>query len=467
MRGKVGIDDRSRGRPVEVQFEDDLGGTVGVGPVTVRFLNRFTGHALGRSAYPESSLVRKFFWLFVFLITTGYMSYGIIDIISLYTTGKMTTSTQQYFRDRFAKINSLPQDKKFLLDASSRVDLKGIKILHCSFNEEPCREADFSPEENELLGDCITFNFRRDKDARHISHPEITSNNSGWDGLRLALAPYYWDTRSASITGYRLFIRKPQDITYTIDEGFNANLREISHIGLKMVEFERIPPDQGGNCAQDTYLLQRFDPEVFHITNRTAYSKQLCQDLYASTLLMDDYNVSLDCISTLVMTHHRKILDIPEVDHGKMAVVHVSYETMSVEKTTEIQLYPWSSFVGMFGGLLGLYTGMSFVSVLEMLEWILDMFLYGWRKPRRDAMRPKRRAILVEFDITNETMCQSVFEHPLNVQQENFQGQLLTVYHWMSSDGVPSTLRPSIWPDGSPLHVEAFHLARCNKVPTV
>ncbi|CAG0892840.1 unnamed protein product [Darwinula stevensoni] len=342
--------------------------------------------ALGRSAYPESSLFRKLFWLFVFLITTGYMSYGIIDIISLYTTGKMTTSTQ---------VNSLPQDKKFLLDASSRVDLEGIKILHCSFNEEPCREADFSLEKNEVLGNCITFNYRRDKDARHISHPEITSNNSGWDGLRLALAPYYWGTQSASITGYRLFIRKPQDITYTIDEGFNASLGEISHIGLKMVEFERIPPDQGGNCAQDTYLLQRFDPEVSHITNRTAYSKQLCQDLYASTLLMDDYNVSLDCISTLVMTHHRKILDIPEVDHGKvcyidrrlelsftsspmgrhdtlfidvltwiknevafmrkrdlkkakfcfqpkdqMTVVHVSYETMSVEKTTEIQLYP-------------------------------------------------------------------------------------------------------------------------------
>ncbi|CAG0892842.1 unnamed protein product [Darwinula stevensoni] len=313
MRGKVGIDDGSRGIPAEIQFEDDRAETVGVGPVTVRFLNRFTGHALGRSAYPESSLFRKLFWLFVFLITTAYMSYGIIDIISLYTTGKITTSTQ-YCRDRFAKINSLPQGKKFLLDASSRVDLEGIKILYCSFNEEPCREADFSPEKNKVLGDCLTFNYRRDKDARHISHPETTSNNSGWDGLRLALAPYYLEVQPVLVMGYRLFIRKPQDINYTIDEGFNANLGEISHIGLKMVEFERIPPDQGGNCAQDTYLLQRFDPDVFHITNSTAYSKQLCQDLYVSTLLMDDYNISLDC---LVMTDHRKILDIPEVDYDE------------------------------------------------------------------------------------------------------------------------------------------------------
>ncbi|CAG0899185.1 unnamed protein product [Darwinula stevensoni] len=78
----------------------------------------------------------------------------------------------------------------------------------------------------------------------------------------------------------------------------------------------------------------------------------------------------------------------------QVAVVNVFYETMSVQKTSEIPLYPWSSFIGTLGGLLGLYTGMSFVSVMEILEWIFDMALYGWRKPRHDEMGPKRRAIL-------------------------------------------------------------------------
>ncbi|CAG0894850.1 unnamed protein product [Darwinula stevensoni] len=63
----------------------------------------------------------------------------------------------------------------------------------------------------------------------------------------------------------------------------------------------------------------------------------------------------------------------------------------------------WSSFIGTLGGLLGLYTGMSFVSVLEMLEWIFDIVLYGWKKPRHDKMGPKRRAIIAYLSTPEES----------------------------------------------------------------
>ncbi|CAG0894528.1 unnamed protein product [Darwinula stevensoni] len=79
----------------------------------------------------------------------------------------------------------------------------------------------------------------------------------------------------------------------------------------------------------------------------------------------------------------------------------------------------WSSFIGTFGGLLGLYTGMSFISVLELLEWILDMFLYGWRKPRQDKMGPKRRAIL-DFSLLGITI-----EH---LEAEGLREKGLTIF---------------------------------------
>ncbi|CAG0905597.1 unnamed protein product, partial [Darwinula stevensoni] len=91
--------DGARGRVAEIQFEDEGGETVGVRPVTVRFLERFTGHALGRSAYSESSLFRKLFWLLVFLIAFGYMTFGFVDIISAYMSGPTTTTTQIVSRD--------------------------------------------------------------------------------------------------------------------------------------------------------------------------------------------------------------------------------------------------------------------------------------------------------------------------------------------------------------------------------
>ncbi|CAG0890624.1 unnamed protein product [Darwinula stevensoni] len=73
-----------------------------------------------------------------------------------------------------------------------------------------------------------------------------------------------------------------------------------------------------------------------------------------------------------------------------LAVVNVYYETFVVETITEHLQYPWSSFIGTLGGMLGLYAGLSFISILEVMEWIFNIFLYGWRKPRPEAMGSKR-----------------------------------------------------------------------------
>ena len=96
-------------------------------------------------------------------------------------------------------------------------------------------------------------------------------------GLRLVLAPDFspkLDSHSAGI-GYRIIIRNLQDDVYSFDDGFDANLGVVSSVRLKMVEFERIDPEDGGNCAKESYLLQRFDPKIFMVTNETAYSKEV------------------------------------------------------------------------------------------------------------------------------------------------------------------------------------------------
>ncbi|CAG0897865.1 unnamed protein product [Darwinula stevensoni] len=50
-------------------------------------------------------------------------------------------------------------------------------------------------------------------------------------------------------------------------------------------------------------------------------------------------------------------------------------------------------FIGTLGVLLGLYAGLSFVSVLVVLEWMLDLVLYGWRKPKKKLGRKKMAVI--------------------------------------------------------------------------
>ena len=51
----------------------------------------------------------------------------------------------------------------------------------------------------------------------------------------------------------------------------------------------------------------------------------------------------------------------------------------------------WARFIGTMGGLLGLYVGVSFVSILEILECIVDMIFYGWKKAKHIKQRSKER----------------------------------------------------------------------------
>ncbi|CAG0900260.1 unnamed protein product [Darwinula stevensoni] len=404
MGAKVGIDDGARGRPADIQFEDEATETVGFIPVTTRFLNRFTGHALGRSTYRDSSFSRKLFWLLVFLTISGYMSYGIIEIVNAYTSGLTTTATQMEPREMipFPAIIICPQNF-FERYGVMPFDVSGL----------------FSPMESLL------------------QKKELNQ------GLRLALAPYFLEKLGgfSSAMGHKLFVRNPQDVPYTIEEGFNINPGTVSYVGLKMVEFERISPDRGGNCATDSYILQRFDPKIYKVPNETVYSVEECLKFCVASQLMLDSKLSR-CMnrsyyeeivyevpkgkcyldgSSRQFAHevggldeedykeNRGITKLDLLPSEQISVVHVKFDTMSVEKTTEIQLYPWSSFIGTLGGLLGLYTGMSFISVLEMLEWIVDIFSYGWRKPRPDTLVPKRRAFLVWRDVGPEEVSREKF----------------------------------------------------------
>ncbi|CAG0899840.1 unnamed protein product [Darwinula stevensoni] len=266
MRGKVGVDDGARGIPAEIQFEDEGAETVGVGPVTIRFLNRFTGH----KEEPSFSTPMKI-------------------VLPLQS---MNFSADDALLDDLPSVQEDLLSNKYLLDDFSYIYDANIGILHCSYNEEPCSDTDFEPEHNEKLGPCLTFNYRRDKEVRRqmdgIPYGGIEEKKTGWQGLRLALAPHIPENhgRFSSAMGHRLFIRKPQDTAYSIEEGFNINLGTVSYIGLKMVEFERIPPDLGGNCAPDSYLLQRFDPNIFRVRDGIPYSQEVKAYSYNEFLIL-------------------------------------------------------------------------------------------------------------------------------------------------------------------------------------
>ncbi|CAG0899702.1 unnamed protein product [Darwinula stevensoni] len=599
----------------EAQLEDERRETVGVGPVTVRFLERFTGHALGRSAYPESSFFRKLFWLIVFFIATGYMIYQIVDVINLYMSNPTTTGTQMVTRDslqfpavticphsaplmNMADVQSLekslrgvlkldralqrvlrrlsraedecsqamadptcfsdakcgvdenrvqstcirafdqiywsifpqPDEKdatnpdggpefgghpdgvaqdgmcnnqtdpewtddsvsesviRYLLKALLRIqsftlegfleqtDVKSRRnlfdmekaIRHCSFNQEPCNPRDFGDLLTSEYGNCITFNA----DGKHkvnateasqygyrAGEPSFFKGMDPSKGLQLILTSYTPnDLRLLSTTqGFRIKIHAPSDTEGdTIGDGFDVNFDEVSYIGVRKLEFERLHPGDGGTCALDSYLDEHLDTSLLVYSHDMHYRKKTCLDLcYRRKVLRDFGKETCDWSDPLDFCYSRAFRDAEDASSNKgenlcgcppYSCTYVSTRSKSSAHEDEnitprlrlqggdvpvvlllgevgsrdrkapgsrrvdaegegenreraeiselLPTAPWTSFVGTVGGLLGLYTGLSFISVMEMLEWILDLLLYGWRKPRKDKIGPTRTTML-------------------------------------------------------------------------
>ncbi|CAG0901891.1 unnamed protein product, partial [Darwinula stevensoni] len=89
MSSKVAIEQIGKGMISKIQFAEDE--AVGARRVTLRFLDRFSGNGLGRSAYRDSSPFRRLFWLLIFLVATGHMVYLIVDAIKTYDSGPKAT----------------------------------------------------------------------------------------------------------------------------------------------------------------------------------------------------------------------------------------------------------------------------------------------------------------------------------------------------------------------------------------
>ncbi|CAG0903465.1 unnamed protein product [Darwinula stevensoni] len=366
MGKKVSIAREVYCREADIQFEDE-GETVGVGPVTVKFLQRFSGHGLSRSAYIDSSRLRKTVWLLVFVIASGYMVSGIIDVLMAF------------------------------------IDFK--------------------------YGSCLTFNFNGAREGHRREKGKSSSTNGMriTDGLQLILT-------SRVANRFRLLIHPPgiQDDN-ELEKGYEVNLGTISHVPTKKVVLQRLLPNEGGNCAPDTYLEKRFDMNMFDLEYKYANDfNEVCRLMCLADRMKND-STDLCCFSTSFWPGFMKVdktchktwesgacynftkekvpkeyfsegfCDCPPVTClENLAVVNVYYETFAVEIITEHLQYPWSTFIGMLGGILGLYTGLSFISILEVMEWIFNIIFHGWRKPRHEAMGPKRRVLITWTDKKSE-----------------------------------------------------------------
>ncbi|XP_066965589.1 degenerin del-1-like [Macrobrachium rosenbergii] len=83
---------------------------------------------------------------------------------------------------------------------------------------------------------------------------------------------------------------------------------------------------------------------------------------------------------TILHNYRKKIDTLCNPLRGMMVSLQVYLDSLSYEVFYESPSFTWESLVGTVGGTLGLVIGLSIVTVLEFIEFLLDVVLMVWRK---------------------------------------------------------------------------------------
>ncbi|XP_033644289.1 uncharacterized protein LOC117303933 [Asterias rubens] len=297
-------------------------------------------------------------------------------------------------------------------------------ILQCTFDKRPCNYTDFHKFQNSQFGNCFTYNHGRNETAREtsksgsqyglhltlfIEQPEYVGLFSPESGVRISVddwqtTPNPEDTGLTASTGQAtsIAIRKTfidrlggkySNCTDGSDTLFESDFFTYSPLACKKQCMQRNLRESCG-CVSDLLL----EGEKCSFLNST---QQRCRQL-VETLYEDD---KLDCYcpvaceetgfqvssSVAVWPSERyeehlysrvaeknevaaRILQDVETTRKNMARLHIYFEELNYQSVTEVPSWTFESILGSVGGLMGLYVGISSITLFEIILFVLTIF---------------------------------------------------------------------------------------------
>ncbi|VDD90217.1 unnamed protein product [Enterobius vermicularis] len=325
------------------------------------------------------------------------------------------------------------------MEARQNISTPKQELIHkCSFNGLACDiDHDFLTHVDPNFGSCFTFNHNRSQN--------LTSIKAGpMYGLRMLVyvnASQYMPTTEA--TGVRLTIHDKEEFPFPDTFGYSAPTGTISSFGLRLRRMSRLPAPYG-DCVPDgktsDYVYQNYEYSVegcyrscfqqlvlkecgcgdprFPVPNGYTHCRpeddaarscleqrtsdlgglhgsfrcrcqQPCkQSIYSVTYSpakwpSNSLQVPLgSCTGTSseCNKHYR--------DNG--AMIEVFYEQLNFEMLTESEAYGFVNLLADFGGQLGLWCGISFLTCCEFVFFFCEVAYmsashnYGKWKKRKD-----------------------------------------------------------------------------------
>ncbi|XP_071965540.1 epithelial sodium channel subunit beta-like, partial [Antedon mediterranea] len=307
-------------------------------------------------------------------------------------------------------------------------------IIQCTFDKRSCNYTEFHKFQNKHYGNCYTFNHDVNTDFYPLRK---TSKSGAQYGLHLTLfleQPEYVGILSPE-TGVRISIH-PSDIKpFPEDDGITANPGTATSIGIRQTAISRLP-EPYGNCTVDgsdsQYRSSSFNYStaacIKSCVQQELYGKcgcvtdilieadqcsvldqkqQICRQLVEQLYEEDELecNCPLSCTDTtyaiststslwpseryeehlysrLLTTNLNaaRMLTNIETSRKNLVRLRLYFEELNLEKLDQIPLYTIENLLGGVGGLLGLYIGVSAMTITEFIIFFWNLIAMTCKK---------------------------------------------------------------------------------------
>ncbi|XP_070554900.1 degenerin unc-8-like [Ptychodera flava] len=298
-------------------------------------------------------------------------------------------------------------------------------ILQCTYDEKSCSPSEFSTFQDDHYGNCFKFNHGRGgtvlRDAKR---------QGALYGLRLTL--FLEQNEYISIYGRNAGTRvniSPLDASVLPqDEGITIMPGTVTSIGIREKHIHRRTEPYGkcgtnsdnlygynhvysvlacqNTCVQrqmlkyckcvDSYIMGEPQCLITNITQDTCrqfirylfQTQKLdcdcripCEEHYYDMTISQSLWPATVHLSYLLKTIHSispKTKDINDAQSVSLnlAQLEVYFEQLTIESTTELPAYGMEDFLSDIGGTLGLYIGLSVITVAEFIELVASIIGY-------------------------------------------------------------------------------------------
>ncbi|XP_006825152.1 uncharacterized protein LOC100366841 [Saccoglossus kowalevskii] len=294
-------------------------------------------------------------------------------------------------------------------------------ILQCSYAGVKCSYSDFQWLPNREFGNCYTFNV-----ASNGSEPRSAFNAGAEFGLKLTLfmeQDEYLGIYGQS-AGVRVTVHGNNEMPWPEDRGLTAKTGAATSFAVQQKVFSRMPHPYGNCVSNDTYLfngkiysslscrkmcvqeammnycgctdtyykdqvrcnildtMQEACRQIIHYFYRKGLLECECppqcfEESYDNTVSMSTWP-SESSLGQLLKSLHainpkaKKITDMNSAQKN-LAAISVYFESLSVDMVKESEAYTKDDLMSDVGGLLGLYIGVSVITIVEFIVYLKSL----------------------------------------------------------------------------------------------